>query len=290
MSNFVDVAHVDTFSHNIGLLLQQRGSKFAPHVTPGSYKGKQAEVINQVGEFAAVEIQTRHEDTAIQDVAHARRWVFPRDYGAAAMVDRQDLERMLVNPTSTYAVGMSHALGRQWDDIIIDGILGNNRTGQAGGTTVTLAADGGGSVAAGGNGMTLAKLREAKRILMANEVDLDHEEIWCGISAEQHEDLLSQTQVISSDYNPTPVLVEGRVTQFLGVNFLHSERLPVTGTVRSCPLYVKSMVHSAIWGGVMTSVDRLPTKWNNLQVMATAIYGATRQEGEAVVEILCDEA
>ena len=79
--------------------------------------------------------------------------------------------------------------------------------------------------AGGATGMNIAKLREAKKLLMENEVDIDMDTLWCLLTAKQHDDLLSETQAISLDYNTKPVLVDGKISQFMGFNFIHTERL-----------------------------------------------------------------
>src|SRR5208282_988672 len=95
--------------------------------------------------------------------------------------------------------------------------------------------------ASGGSGLTVAKLREARRALLANEVDLTMEKLHCVSGATQLDNLLAEAQVINRDFNQpdAPVLQEGRMTRFLGIEFIHSEQLGLdsTATYRTVPVY-----------------------------------------------------
>jgi hypothetical protein len=174
-------------------------------------------------------------------------------------------------------------------------MLNDNKTGEAGGTTTGFDTSNqrvAVNYAASGNvGLTVDKLREARRILMENEVDLDAEPVYCAISAEQHDDLLGQIQVVSSDFNSgAPVMKDGKVMQFLGINFIHSERLPTSSTFRRCPVWVPSGVHLGMWNDIMSNVtQRRDLSSHPYQVYLMGTFGATRTEEKKVVDILCAE-
>jgi len=286
----IEVAHMRTYSNLVQLLLQQRGSVLAPCCTPHSFKGKAAEIVEQVGATEATEITNRHADTELTETPHAARWMRPRDFGVADMVDEEDLLRILTDPKSAYAQTQQAALGRKRDDIIIDGAIGNNFTGNDGGNVTTFANDGGTTLLAGGVGMTVQKLRLAKKTLMANFVDLDHDELWCWITAEQHDDLLGQTQVVSGDFNKPIFATDGRIEHFFGINFKHCERLTLDGNGdRQSVFYAKSGMHAGMWNGIRTRVRERPDKWDNPQVATKGTFGAARSEGEKFVIIPCVE-
>lgn len=290
MSNFIDVMHVKQYASRIQLLVQQRGSKLASCCMQESYTGKSAQVVQQVGSVEATEILGRHSDTELTDTPHAARWVKPRHFGVADMVDEEDLEKILTSPQSTYAMAQQAALGRKWDDIIIAAALGSNFIGEDGTTTVTAANDGVDTVLAGGVGLTVEKLREAKKNLMANEVDLDNEELWCAITAAQHDNLLGQTQVVSGDFNKPVFSTDGKIERFFGINFKHCERLTTNGSSeRQVLMWAKSGMCAATWNGIRTRVRERPDKWDNVQVATKSSFGATRIEGAKIQIINCVE-
>lgn len=119
MSFQVNTAFVQQYSTNVQLLLQQRGSKLREACTMGSYTGKAAKAVEQVGPVTAQKRTTRHADTPLISTPHDARWVFPTDYEWADMIDDQDKLRMLIDPTSPYAQNGAFALGRAMDDLIL---------------------------------------------------------------------------------------------------------------------------------------------------------------------------
>ncbi len=295
MADNIASVYAVQYGTNISLLLQQKGSKLRSSVQTGSYKGKQSEVVTQYGATAARAVSTRYSPIVPVNTPNARRWVFPEDFDWADLIDNFDKLRLLADPQSAYAQNGLYAMGRAMDDVIINGMLGDNKTGEAGGTTTgfdTTNQRVAVNYAASGNvGLTVDKLREARRILMENEVDLDAEPVYCAISAEQHDDLLGQIQVVSSDFNSdTPVMKDGKVMQFLGINFIHSERLPTSSGHRRCPVWVPSGVHLGMWNDIMSDItQRRDLSSHPYQVYLMGTFGATRTEEKKVVDILCAE-
>lgn len=284
--------YVQQYSTNVQLLLQQRGSKLRNLVTSGMHVGKQASVVDQIGKVSATRRTTRYPDLTPQDTPSDRRWVFPNDYDWNDMVDSIDKLRTLIDPQSSLSINGAYAMGRAIDDEIITAFFADAKTGETGATSTTFpaaqqvsASEG----AAAATGMNIAKLRAAKKILMQNEVDLDNDPLTVVMTAKQHDNLLNEAQAISLDYNDKPVLVEGKITSFMGFQFVTCERLVNNGsTQRRCPAYAKSGMHLGIWNDVQTNVaqrtDKAGLPW---QVYVYGTFGATRLEEGKVVEIPC---
>lgn len=293
MSFNVTTHFVQQYTTNVQLLLQQKGSKLRDTVTVGSYTGKAAKAIEQVGPVTAQKRTVRHGDTPLVSTPADARWVFPVDYEWADLIDDQDKLRMLIDPTSSYALNGAYALGRAMDDEIISAFFGTAKTGENGSTNTSFGAGQDVAVATGSTGATglnISKLREAKKILMENEVDVDTDPLFCIITAEQHDDLLNEAQAISLDYNTRPVLVDGKMTAFMGFNFIHTERLPVDGsTYRRVPAFAKSGMHMGMFNDISTMISERADKGYSTQVYVKGTFGATRTEEGKVVEIKCAE-
>lgn len=305
MSNFITTAFVQTYSTNVGMLLQQQGSRLRNTVMVQALSGKAASIMEQFGAVTPVKNMSRHSDTPLIGVPQDKRWVYPTDYDWADLIDNQDKLRMLIDPASPYAMAGAMAMGRAQDDEIIAGIFNSNNTGENGSTATGLlsAYNSGSQIVAAtvgsgatNSGLNIAKLRAAKRILMAAEVDLDNDQLFMAITAKQHDDLLNEAQAVSLDYNTKPVLVDGRITAFMGFNFIHSERIPgaanYQGTINTSgqyyvPFWAKSGVGLGIWNDIQTTIDRLPAKRNSTQVYVTGTFGATRLEEKRVGYIAC---
>lgn len=317
MSFNVSTAFVQQYSTNVNMLLQQQGSRLRSAVQNMKFQGKAASMAEQFGQVSPVRNQSRHSDTPLISTPQDKRWIYPNDYDWADLVDSQDKLRMLIDPTSSYAMAGAWAMGRAIDDEIIAGILGSNNTGENGtSATGTLYAYNSNSQsvaaatgAAAATGLNIAKLRLAKRKLLEADLDVDNDTLYCVISAKQHDDLLNEAQAISLDYNTKPVLVDGKITQFMGFNFIHSERIPgaanfnaginpgyassdadgsyVAGSRWIVPVFAKSGVALGMWNDVQTSIDRRPDKRNSYQVYVTGTFGAARMEEKRCVLINC---
>lgn len=293
MSFNITTHFVQQYTTNVQLLLQQKGSKLRNAVTVGSYTGKAAKAIEQVGPVTAQKRTIRHGDTPLISTPADARWVFPVDYEWADLIDDQDKLRMLIDPTSSYSQNGAYALGRAMDDEIITAFFADAKTGENGSTTTSFGANQDVVVATGSTGATglnISKLREAKKILMANEVDIDNDPLFCIITAQQHDDLLNEAQAISLDYNTRPVLVDGKITAFMGFNFIHTERLPVnSSSYRRVPAFAKSGMHLGLFNDINTMISERADKGYATQVYVKGTFGATRTEEGKVVEIVCAE-
>jgi hypothetical protein len=288
MSFEVSTAFVQQYTTNVQLLLQQRGSKLRDCCTMGSYTGKAAKAVEQIGAVTAQARTTRHADTPLISTPHSARWVFPVDYEWADMIDDQDKLRMLIDPTSPYAQNGAYALGRKLDDIIISAALGTAKTGENG-STDTAFATATQQIAVGGTGLTVAKLRQARRILAANEVDFSQDMLYIAVTAQQIDNLLGTTEVTSSDFNSVKALVQGDVDTFMGFKFIQTELLGLDGSGdRRCIAWAKSGMHVGMWNDINAKVGERADKSYNTQVYVKGTFGATRVEEKKVVEIICD--
>lgn len=288
MSFEVTTAFVQQYTTNVQLLLQQRGSKLREFCTMGSYTGKAAKAVEQIGAVTAQKKTSRHSDTPLISTPHDARWVFPEDYEWADMIDDQDKLRMLIDPTSPYALNGAYALGRSLDDAIITAALGTAKTGENG-STDTAFATATQQVAVGGTGMTVAKLRQAKKILTANEVDIMNDPLYIAVTAQQIDDLLGSTEVTSADFNTVKALVQGEVDSFMGFKFVNIERLGLDGSGdRRCFAWAKSGMHVGMWNDINTKITERADKSYATQVYVKGTFGATRTDEKKVVEIICN--
>lgn len=288
--------YVQQYTTNVELLLQQKGSKLRGCVFEKSgYVGKGGVVVDQYGQVTAQRRTTRYPPIVPSDTPNDRRWVYPVDYDWADMVDHIDRLRMLIDPTSHFVVNGTYAMGRAMDNEIIAAFFGTSKTGETGSTDTTFPS---GQVVAvnfessANVGLTVAKLREAKRLLMAAEVDLESDPLFCAITAKQHDDLLKEAQAISLDYNSKPVLVEGKITSFMGFNFVHTELLQNNATpYRLVPAWAKSGMHLGSWDAVSAKVSqREDLRGMPWQVYLQGTFGATRTQERKITQILCNEA
>lgn len=294
MSSEITTAHSEAYASNVELLLQQKKSRLRTAVRSNSYTGKSAQPVQQIGSVELAD-WVREGDTPILNTPHDVRWLQPTTKHGAQLIDKHDFLRTIADFRSPYVETGAAAANRAVDERIITAMFGTSLTGEDKSTPVVwdtwAAANATHLVDSGGvNGMTVAKLRSAKKALMAAEVDIDNDKLFVVMSAAQHDDLLGETLAASADYNTTPVLVDGRITAFMGFNFITTELLPVDSNAdRRCAAFAMSGLALGIFGDVTGKVTERDDKSYATQVYTSVTVGATRVEEKKMVEILCDE-
>tara|TARA_R100001460_G_scaffold26759_5_gene54186 strand:- start:4361 stop:5239 length:879 start_codon:yes stop_codon:yes gene_type:complete len=289
MSSQVTTAFVQQYSANVQMLSQQKGSRLRDAVNIENVVGKNA-FIDQIGKATAQLRTSRHGDTPQLDTPHARRRVSLASYEYADLIDDQDKVRMLIDPTSQYAQAAAAAMGRAMDDVIIDAALGTASTGETGSGSATLDATANMVGSASSNdGLTIAKLLEAKRKMDLNDVDPSIAR-YIAVGPKQIEDLLGTTQVTSSDFNTVKALAQGDINTFLGFEFIMTNRLDVdSNDIRSCFAWAEDGITLGIGKDVSARIDERSDKGYATQVYYCMDIGAVRMEESKVVKIFCDE-
>jgi hypothetical protein len=285
--------YVTQYANTIAMLLQQKESRFESAVNVGSYIGKQASPVDQIGAISMLPVTTRFAPMGRVDAALDRRWVLPSDFELPQLIDSFDKLRLLNDPSSAYLQNAMMAANRQKDALIYTSMFATAKTGVEGGTSTVFSTAQFVSVDTGGaaSGLNLAKLKAAKQLLMANQVDLDSDPIFCAIDADEHNNLLNEVQIVSTDYNDRPVLVDGRIRSFLGINFIHYESVTTAtddqaGTSKQIPIWAKSGMHLGIWNDMETNItQREDLSGRPWQAYLAMTMGATRLEEKKIVRV-----
>lgn len=291
MSSNITTSFVEQYSSNVNLLSQQMGSKLRASVDEESVVGKSA-FFEQIDSTAAVLRTSRHGDTPQIDTPHSRRRVSLADYEWGDLIDDADKIRALVDPTSAYARNAAAAMNRAMDDVIITAMNASASTGVAGATSTALPSSQKTATSNQSDGLTIAKLLAAKKILDNNDIDPSRKRfIVCG--PQQISDLLGTTQVTSADFATVRALSTGEVNSFLGFEFIMSTRLNFDASNTDDRLvfaYTEDAIKLAIGSDVKANISERADKSYSTQVYYAMSLGATRMEEKAVVQIPCHEA
>ena len=291
MSIQITTSFVEQYSSNVTMLSQQMGSKLRGSVDVENITGKNA-FFDQVGVTAAQIRTSRHGDTPQIDTPHSRRRLSLADYEWADLVDDVDKVRMLVDPTSSYAKAAAAAMNRSIDDVIITAMNASANTGVAGGTSTALPSTQKTATSDQSDGLTIAKLLSAKKIMDNNDVDPSLKRyIVCG--PQQISDLLGTTSVTSADFNTVRALSTGEVNAFLGFEFIMSTRLNKDATNTTDRLvfaYTEDAIKLGIGKDIAAKISERADKSYSTQVYYCMSLGAVRMEEKKVVQIPCHEA
>jgi hypothetical protein len=299
MADTFPTFNTQQYQSTVELLLQIKGSKFRGKVTEANYTGKAASPVNQLGSVEMKRVTGRFQPRVRTDIPADRRWVYPVDYDLALMVDSFDQLKSIADPKGKYVEAAVNAAGRAMDYEVIQGMFGTNKTDETGSTSTTFTSGNAISVNTGGTNslLNVAKIRAAIKKLKQNFVDFDSEEIYCAITAADNDNLLNEIQITSQDFNPQakPVLQDGQVTRFLGVNFVPVELLEskASGTDDQShagsiqlPMWAKSGIHLGIWWDPSPSISqRTDLQGDPWQVALNKSFGGTRLEENRIVKI-----
>lgn len=293
MPDQITTAFVQEYKASVDLLLQQEGSRLRKAVSTDSFVGKSASVVEQFGPVAAVKRTQRHSDTPLLDVPQDKRWVFPTDYEWASLIDNQDKLRMIIDPTGPYARNGANAMARAQDDEIINTFFADAKVGENG--TDTEAFDNtnfevGVNVGGTASSINVAKMQSALRKLMGAFKGEVTENIYMAISSYEHDALLKEIQITSKDFNGgQPVLENGRVRRFLGMDLIITERLQIVGGNRYIPVWVPTGMCLGLWEDVKARISERSDKSYAWQVYLSETIGATRLQQGKVIRVLCDD-
>lgn len=300
----------EEFSTVLLLRLQQERSLFRGIIREGTHVGKYASPVQYVSPFAMESPQGIFAPANIVQPGYMRRWVSPAPAEKFLGIDSFDNLQTEIDPQSQFVAEAAAAVSRLWDDRVIAAAFGSAITGTdpSSFSTETWSSINSGYVVAEdfddgstNTGMTVAKLREARRILRhSHALDPNGTQgmprVCVAMGSQQESDLLALTQVVNIDYNPQrdglPVMQKGTVTEFLGFDFLFSERLGGASggasNSRGCFAFDERALYLGIWMDLQTHVFYGEIiSGRPLVVHPMTSIGATRLEPNHLVEIDC---
>lgn len=293
MSINVPTFYVREYSTNVNLLLQQKGSKLRGAVTTGMYVGDQASPVDQIGAVEATEVTSRFAPMGRVDAPTDRRWVFPRDFDLPQLIDKFDKLRLLTDPESQYVTNAVYALGRKIDTLIIQAFMAAAKTGVNGATSTSFTAGNEIDVATGGTNsrLNVAKLHAVRELILANHINMEEDPVYVGITAKDDSALLKEIEIISREFKggDAPVLRDGKLERFLGMNFVHCELIEsvAAGTNEvNVPVWARSGMHLGLWSDIQSSVSvRNDLQGEPFQAYVKGTFGATRLDEKKVFNI-----
>ena len=288
----IDQFYTTQFDANWQHLVQQNDGRAHARVRQETVKGKR-KLLNFIGKSKARLITTRSGKTIPSNTPLAKRKLSLRAFDEVYHEDEWDAELLgdVTSPRSAVVASHAKAFQRSMDEAVLVAALGTAYIGEDGDEAVDLPSTQKVDVSYGtaNSGLTLAKLIEARSILGENEAD--GETLLFFYAQKQLDNLLLNVNAVSSaDYNNVKALVEGRITNFMGFEFVKTQLLPIDSStnVRSCIAMAASGVAFSK-NGMNTKIIVRDDLNETLQIRTKARYGATRTEEEKVVAVYCDE-
>ncbi len=288
----ITTAMKNTYNMNFMLLEQQMGSKLQGYVRREMIEGEY-KYFDFIDANDATEVLSRNADTVNEDMVYTRRRISLRRFTFAPLIDAFDKLALINDPTSDIVMDAVAAMGRQKDKLLVDAAYGTTYGGYDGTTSFTFDTVNN-QIAASAAGLTIAKLRSAKAILDGHNVDPAIPR-YIACTAGEMTDLLSTTEVTSSDYNTVKALVQGDFDTFMGFKFVQvdgtvngSKIIPVDDSSnRRVLAWAEDGLMLGVGKEVKTDIQQRIDKNYSYQIFNEMWIGAMRTSEKKCVEILC---
>lgn len=284
-------------------VLQQHTSLLEQYTTYSPKLNGSVVFFDQFGLIDFEEKTSRISKTILDEAPTERRCMRPRMFTKAIGFDEFDGTQMesLDEPLCKTLDNLRSAAARRMDDVMIQGFLGTNYTGEDGLNVVelsdnqTIKVDYVESGTAAATNLTVAKLRAALQKFQENEAWNDDardagDQLVIAVTSSQIMSLLREKEVTSYDFNNLKALVHGEIDTFMGFRFVRTQRLPKDANGKRINLaWVKSKAQFGLWDDFKVKISVRDDMDEALQVRARFACGATRLQEEAFTRILCDE-
>ena len=289
MAITVSSAYIETFENNVRQLAQQSTSRLRQCVTEVN---KQSEKHNW-DRLAASTARTKSSARTVSPaggngsgavgqtdgLAWTRRVTTTATYDTGEVIEPENIVQMLIDPKSAVTENLVMNMKRKIDDIIITAALADADNG-AGGTVAFTA---GQTIGNGTTEISLDHILEVDELFQANDVDPDEPRYFV-IGPKQRRKLLQLVEVSSSDYQATQALATGYLPNFMGFNWIVSNRLNVPAANQlDCLAFTKKGIGLHVAGDIETRVAERADMSFAWQVYMMMHMAAVRVEDEHVV-------
>jgi len=272
--------------------LQQKESFFAATIVNRGMIDGSSFTVNNIGSSEMREVTGRYQDKSAQDIDHSTRIAYMADYDAGPyVVDKFDLAKLVADPTYKYVELLLAAAMRRKDKTIYRALLDGSLTRSAEGgavtsTTLPVAQQ----IAAGGTGLTKAKVIQAKTLFRKNKADARYEpgtKLFMAYDSNAARQILSDTTLTSADFLAVRMLESGEVTNWCGFEWIPYEDLDVpSANVATTVAWSSTAVHYGTGIDIKTDVSENKAKRGNpMEAYGVLSLGATRQDEKKVVQI-----
>lgn len=228
------------------------------------------------------QVRVPQTDVTPLNVTYSQATATLGDWIAAEYSDIFNQAKVNFDERSELVQVVSKAIGRRADQLVLDALAASS-------TSLTVSND----IGATDSNLNVAKLREAQRLMNANNVPM--EDRFIVIHASNLANLLSETAVTSSDFNTVKALVQGELDTFLGFKFItlgdRSEGGLTgggSGQDRVVYAYHKNAIGLAEGMGVRSEINYIPEKTSWL-VSSMFSAGAVAIDAGGIVAITCRE-
>lgn len=281
MNDTITSGYVKQFDDSWQLAAQQTESRLVVTCRNRGMITGSSFTANNLGATEANDVTSRLGDTIWTNQNHETRIAMMQDKDWSTPVDAFDVPKLLANPNGEYMQNGIAALNRKKDKLVYNALIQDSlaKTNEDGPyTPIALPANQ--KVAAGGVGMTKAKILTVKKRFRQNENDQHNgKTLYFLYDAEMLEDILADATLTSADFMAVKMLQDGDVSgKWMGFNWVPYEDFLVTGgTTRTAVAYTQGAVDFGTGINRTTDVGPRRDKKNAIQIYIAESYGGVRK-------------
>jgi len=287
----IPAAYIETFESNVRQLAQQKISKLRTAVTEVNKQSEKHNWDRLAASSARLKDTPRKVSPAggngsgavgsTDGLGWSRRNTVIKVYDTGEVIEPEDIVQMLIDPKSASTENLVMNMSRQVDDIIITAATGAAADG-AGGTVAFPAAQ---IVKAGyASEISLDIILEVDEKFYENDVDPDEPRFFV-IGPKQRRKLLQLIEVTSSDFQARQALATGYLPDFMGFNWIVSNRLNVPAADQlDCLAFTRKALGLHVAGDISSRVAERPDMSFAWQVYLMLQMDCVRVEDEHIVK------
>lgn len=280
MAITIDKVYIQTFERNVRHLAQQADTRLRRFVTEKATDG-QKHNWERLGSGEASLKAAARVATPTSGLPWSRRVSLAQTYHMGETVEQEDVVQMLIDPNSNVSAAIANGMKRKIDDILIAAATGTALNGD--GTTSTFPA---GQVVGDGTGViSIDNILEVQEKFYKNDIDPDESKVMV-ISPTVQRKLMSLMEVTSGDYQNSKALATGMLPNWMGFDWVVSNRLlvPVAGQI-SCLAFTKRALGFQVNRDITAKVAEDPSLSFAWRIYAAMTMGAVRTEDEHIVHL-----
>lgn len=280
MAITIDKVYIQTFERNVRHIAQQADTRLRRFVTEKATDG-QKHNWERLGSGEASLKAAARVATPTSDLPWSRRVSLAQTYHMGETVEQEDVVQTLIDPNSNVSAAIANGMKRKIDDILIAAATGTALNGD--GTTSAFPA--GQLVGDGTAPISIDNILEVQEKFYKNDIDPDESKVMV-ISPTVQRKLMSLMEVTSGDYQNSKALATGMLPNWMGFDWVVSNRLlvPVAGQI-SCLAFTKRALGFQVNRDIAAKVAEDPSLSFAWRIYAAMTMGAVRTQDEHIVHL-----
>jgi hypothetical protein len=286
----IPAAYIETFESNVRQLAQQKISRLRMSTTEVNKQSEKHNWDRLAASAARLKSSARMVSPSGGDGSGAvgstdgltwsRRNTVIKVYDTGEVIEPEDIVQMLIDPKNASTENLVMNMARQVDDIIITAATGVAADGAGG----TVAFPVGQVVGDYSTEISLDFILEVDEKFYENDVDPDEPRFFV-IGPKQRRKLLQLIEVTSSDFQARQALATGYLPDFMGFNWIVSNRLNVPTTDQlDCLAFTRKALGLHVAGDITSRVAERPDMSFAWQCYLMLQMDCVRVEDEHIVQ------